>query len=135
MSIEAWISIATLVITAIGVVAGVTATIVSNRPREEAISIVNTVFNQALSWGMTAATVVGGILFWKGYEGTGALFWAGNAAVFSYFFLTTEGPPSRAAIFMLVMHWVMASTIGLAGLISKIVENLSQLVAVISKAA
>lgn len=135
MSIEAWIGIAALLLTAISTVAGVTATIVANRPREEALTIVNTVLNQTLSWGMTAATIVGGILFWKGYEGAGALFWVGNALVFSYFFLRAEGVPGRPAIFMLVVYWVMGSTMVLAGLISKITSNLSELIAALSKAA
>jgi hypothetical protein len=135
MSIEAWIGIAALVAAVLGSVATVVATIIANRPREEAFAIANIALNHTLSWAMTAATIAGGIFFWQGREGTGAIFFAANAVVFSYFFLKAEGPPGRPAIFMLVIYWMMASTIALAGLISKISNNLGHLIAVLSKAA
>lgn len=135
MSIEAWIGIAALITAALGSVAGVVATLVANRPREEALAIASTALNHTVSLAMAASSVVGGILFWRGYQGTGALFFVANAAVTSYFFLKAEGPPSRTAIFVLVAHWFLACTIVLAGLISKIVNNLGDLTAALSKAA
>jgi len=135
MSIEAWIGIAALITAALGSVAGVVATLVANRPREEALAIASIALNHTVSLAMAVSSIVGGILFWRGYQGTGALFFVANAAVTSYFFLKAEGPPGRTAIFVFVVQWVISSTILLAGLISKIINSLGELTAALSKAA
>lgn len=135
MSIEAWISVAALLVTALGAIATVVATIVANRPRDEAIAIASLAVNHVISGAMILATIAGGVFFWKGYEGTGAILFTANALVYSYFFLRADGSPSRSSIFMLVCYWMMASTITTAGLASKLVNNLNLLISALSKAS
>lgn len=97
MSIEAWIGIAALVVAALGSIATVVATLVANRPREEAAAIASIAMNHVISGAMIVATLAGGVFFWKGHEGTGAILFAANAIVYSYFFLKADGPPTGQA--------------------------------------
>lgn len=131
MTTDQWIAVGGIGIGAVLTIANIVATLLANRPSGEISEITNRIWPRVVNGVITLLSLVGALLFTTSHHAASLFCWAVGAIIYSYFFLKTEAPPTRAGVFMLVMHFSAVISIALLSLIGRAIDNLEAVVEVL----